>query len=155
MCTWYLKSYCESFVHVIKTITGSVSYYCSYTSYTPEMTTALAFRECGASLAQTCKVELVARTRTVWCYPHQSGFIWEYAKLIRQGLLEAVQLGRPRLLFSAHGLPKKLVVRADPHQRHVELSAVAIVEELGMDGLYGRLYSQICVARFGMNSILY
>jgi hypothetical protein len=52
-------------------------------------------------------------------------------------------------------LPKKLVVRADPHQRHVELRAVAIVEELGMDGLYGRLYSKSCVARFGMNSILY
>ena len=109
----------------------------------------------GPILVQTCKVELVARTRTVCCYPYQSGFIWEYAKLIRQGLLEAVQLGRPRLLFSAHGLLKKLVVRADPHQRRVELSAVAIVEELGMDGLYGRLYSQICVVQFGMNSILY
>ena len=71
------------------------------------------------------------------------------------GLLEVEPLGRARLLFSAHGLPKKLVARADPHQRHVELSAVAIVEELGMDGLYGRLYSQSCVARFGMNSILY
>ena len=45
--------------------------------------------------------------------------------------------GRPRVLFSAHGLPKKVVAGGDPYQWQVEQSAAAIVEALGHSGRQG------------------
>jgi ferrochelatase len=37
---------------------------------------------------------------------------------------------RPRVLFSAHGLPKRIVASGDPYQWQVEQTAAAIVSEL-------------------------
>ena len=40
-----------------------------------------------------------------------------------------------RVLFSAHGLPKKVIAAGDPYQWQVERTAAAVVERLGKDGL--------------------
>jgi ferrochelatase len=40
-----------------------------------------------------------------------------------------------RLLLSAHGLPKRIILKGDPYQWQVERSATAIVRELGMPDL--------------------
>lgn len=56
-------------------------------------------------------------------------------------------MGLPRLLFSAHGLPKKRVDGADAYRRHVELRVMAIAEDLGMDRLDWRLCSQSRLGR--------
>lgn len=74
---------------------------------------------------------LDAPTRAVCCYPEQPGFVTAAADLILPALAEASAHGRPRLLLSAHGLPKKTVARGDPYQAQVELSAAAIVDALG------------------------
>ncbi len=66
------------------------------------------------------------RHRAVCCYPAAGGFAEAYAALIRTAWEEA---GRPkpaRLLFSAHGLPEKVVQGGDPYQAQVEASAAAI-----------------------------
>jgi len=66
-------------------------------------------------------------------YPQEPGFIAAQVALIREGL---GKVEKPfRLLFSAHGLPKKIVAAGDPYQRQVEQSAAAVVAALGIPDL--------------------
>ena len=74
-------------------------------------------------------------TTLVCCYPTDPGFIRASADLIRAGLKEAEASGKPRVLFSAHGLPKRVVQRGDPYQWQCEQTAAAIVRELAMPDL--------------------
>ena len=77
-------------------------------------------------------------TRMVCCYPAEPGFITAVADLIRP-VYEQARAAHPhkppRLLFSAHGLPKKMVERGDPYQAQVEMTAAASVQALGIPGL--------------------
>ncbi|MCB9948579.1 MAG: ferrochelatase [Rhodospirillaceae bacterium] len=75
------------------------------------------------------------RTHVVCCYPWEGGFIDALAGLIRPRVDEAAQHGRPRVLFSAHGLPEKIVKAGDPYQWQCERTAAAIVRALAIDGL--------------------
>jgi ferrochelatase len=70
------------------------------------------------------------RTRTVCCYPTAEGLVAAHADAIR-GVWETA--GRPanvRLLFSAHGLPQKVVDGGDPYRAQVEATAAAIAARL-------------------------
>jgi ferrochelatase len=78
---------------------------------------------------------LDAPTVTLCCYPTEPGFIAAMTELIEPALASAKQAGRPRLLFSAHGLPKKVVERGDPYQWQVEQTASAVVRALGIQDL--------------------
>ena len=79
------------------------------------------------------------RTRTVCCYPRAPGLIEAHAERIRAALAGAPK-GQPvRLLFSAHGLPEKVITAGDPYQRQVEATAAAVAERLG-----GKLDWKIC-----------
>jgi protoporphyrin/coproporphyrin ferrochelatase len=79
-------------------------------------------------------IGLAAPTWLVCCYPTEPGFIAAAAALVRAGIAESeTRTGRPpRILFSAHGLPKKIVSRGDPYPAQVESSAHAIAAELGL-----------------------
>jgi len=68
--------------------------------------------------------------RRIERYPAEPGFIAALAALIRPRLAAARAAGRPRLLLSAHGLPKKIVAAGDPYQREVEDTAAALRAEL-------------------------
>ncbi|MGE5475292.1 MAG: ferrochelatase [Bacteroidales bacterium] len=70
-------------------------------------------------------------TEAVCCYPDEAGLISAIADLIRPGLEQAAQSGRPRILFSAHGLPQSVVDKGDPYPKHVEQTARAVVAALG------------------------
>jgi len=72
-------------------------------------------------------------TAKIGCYPVDAGFIAAQARLIRAALEKAG--GPVRLLFSAHGLPKKIVTAGDPYQLQVEQGAAAVVAALGIPGL--------------------
>jgi len=70
-------------------------------------------------------------THVVCCYPDAEGFIEAQARLIRETLDKAE--GRPvRVLFSAHGIPEKLVAAGDPYQAQVEATVAAVVDRLGL-----------------------
>jgi len=77
------------------------------------------------------KAGLTAPARTLCCYPTQAGFVAAVAARIRPRLEEAKACGHPRVLFSAHGLPTKIVAAGDPYQWQVEQSAAAVVAALG------------------------
>jgi protoporphyrin/coproporphyrin ferrochelatase len=66
-------------------------------------------------------------------YPTEPGFIRASIELVKQGLAEAGDIPK-RVLFSAHGLPEKVIKRGDPYQRQVEETAAAIAGHLdGVD----------------------
>ena len=78
--------------------------------------------------------EAVARlggtTKRIKSYATEPGFIAASAELLKQGLAEAGN--QPvRVLFSAHGLPEKIIRAGDPYQNEVEQTARAITAELG------------------------
>ena len=62
-------------------------------------------------------------------YPTEPGFIGASVDLVKQALAEAGTLPT-RVLFSAHGLPEKVIRRGDPYQRQVEQTAAAIGQHL-------------------------
>src|SRR3546814_8747084 len=64
-------------------------------------------------------VGLDAPTAAVCCYPTAPGFIRAVTKLTRAAL-DAAEANRPRVLFSAHGLPRKVVDRGDPYRWQVD-----------------------------------
>jgi ferrochelatase len=70
------------------------------------------------------------KVETLCCYPTNDGFIDAQVALIRPQLEAAAAFGKPRLLLSAHGLPKKVIAGGDPYQSHCEATARAIVQKL-------------------------
>jgi len=70
-------------------------------------------------------------TRTVCCYPTDTAYIDAHADLLTS------YAGEPntRILFSAHGLPKKVVDRGDPYQWQVEQTVAATVQSLNVPDL--------------------
>ena len=79
--------------------------------------------------------DIAIPTQAVCCYPRADGLIEAHAALIEPLLAAAAEAGNPRLLFSAHGLPKRVVARGDPYQWQVEETARRIVARLGREGL--------------------
>ena len=83
-----------------------------------------------AAAAQDLRVP----TNQICCYPAQAGFVEAQADLLKQGIEKARSQApgqKVRVLFSAHGLPKKIVEgKGDPYPRHVELGAAAIARKL-------------------------
>lgn len=79
-------------------------------------------------------IGLAVPTQLVCCYPTAPGFVAAAAALIRRGLAEAEAAAaqRIRILFSAHGLPKKVVRRGDPYPAQVRRTAQAVANELGL-----------------------
>ncbi|MBM3572686.1 MAG: ferrochelatase, partial [Alphaproteobacteria bacterium] len=69
------------------------------------------------------------------CFPTDPGLIAAMVAPIRDALADAAGAGKPRLLLSAHGLPKKIVAAGDPYQWQVEETAAAIIQGIGMSGL--------------------
>lgn len=66
----------------------------------------------------------------VCCYPEAQGFVDAWADRIAQTLasIPAERRGRAHVLFSAHGLPRKLVDSGDPYLAHVQASVRGIME---------------------------
>ncbi|MCH8196725.1 MAG: ferrochelatase [Proteobacteria bacterium] len=78
---------------------------------------------------------LRAPTRAICCYPTAPGYIRALTKLVRDAVDEAGGTAGSRVLFSAHGLPKRIIAAGDPYQAQVERTAAAVVDELGMADL--------------------
>jgi len=71
----------------------------------------------------------------VCCYPWNEGFIAAETRLVGEALAARKPGVDYRVLFSAHGLPKRVVAGGDPYQWQVEKTAEAIVKALGMPRL--------------------
>ena len=86
-------------------------------------TTASSFR----AWRRACRrIGLDRPTNSVCCYPVEPGFIEAIAGFIRERFADLTRYGRPRVLFSAHGLPKRVIDRGDPYQWQCEQTAAAV-----------------------------
>ena len=83
----------------------------------------------GSSLANWRKAEaragLDVPVRAICCYPKEAGFVSAMSDLTAEAWKRAEKSGNPRILFSAHGLPKREIERGDPYQWQVEDSCSA------------------------------
>lgn len=79
------------------------------------------------------KAGLSAPVKTVCCYPLEPGFIAAHAALLGDMIAKAGGLEGVRILFSAHGLPKKVIEAGDPYQAQVEQTCAALVATLGIE----------------------
>ena len=73
----------------------------------------------------------------ICCYPTEPGFIKASAQLVRAAIDKAQEAtGRlPRVLFSAHSLPVKVIKNGDPYQVQCEMTMQAILNELAIPNL--------------------
>jgi ferrochelatase len=92
-------------------------------------TTESAFDDWNRAAA---KAGLMARTFTIRDYPAEPGFIAAVARLTSEMLPQARAAGPVRVLFSAHGLPKKIVQAGDPYADQVGTSVRAVAAKLGL-----------------------
>lgn len=86
----------------------------------------------GSSLEEWRKVSELPCS-TICCYPAGAGFAQAHADAILDAWRKAGQPERPRVLFSAHGLPQNVVDRGDPYQWQVEQSVAAVSRLLPAD----------------------
>jgi ferrochelatase len=93
----------------------------------------------GSSVADwrraAARVGLAAPTRLLCCYPDDGGFVAAVARPLAQALDEAPAGERVRILFSAHGLPARIVAAGDPYRWQVERTVAAVLAALGRPGL--------------------
>ena len=68
----------------------------------------------------------------VCCYPRLEGWLAAQAELVAQTMRDVVFAGRPRILFSAHGLPEKVIEGGDPYQWQIERTSEEIANRLGL-----------------------
>jgi ferrochelatase len=91
--------------------------------------------------AEAKKAGLDKKTYRICCYPQNKGFIEASARLLKTQYLEAIgsaeykKLPKPRILFSAHGLPEDIIEEGDPYQRQTEQTAEKIAGALDLPGL--------------------
>ena len=69
-------------------------------------------------------------TTVIKDYPTDPGFIGASVAMVQEGLAQAGS-GAKRVLFSAHGLPERVIKAGDPYQSQVEQTAKAIVDAIG------------------------
>ncbi|HEY4344029.1 MAG TPA: ferrochelatase [Parvibaculum sp.] len=74
---------------------------------------------------------LHTRAKTVCCYPVDPDFIEAHVGQIRAAIAGFATRDEFRILFSAHGLPKRIVDGGDPYQRQVEATCAAVMAGVG------------------------
>jgi len=87
---------------------------------------------------EECNRQKLDRPETILCcYPRDPGFIRASAALVGDCYQDFVREHgrRPRVLFSAHGLPEKIIAQGDPYQWQCEESARLIAEAMQIDNL--------------------
>lgn len=77
------------------------------------------------------------------CHYHDSfGFIAAHVNTIKDVYWKAAEEEKPRVLFSAHGLPESIIASGDPYQEQIEKTVELVTQVLAIDGLDWRICYQ-------------
>lgn len=79
------------------------------------------------------KAGLSAPTARLCCYPGNRDFVAAHVHLLKDSYWKASEHGKPRILFSAHGLPENIVDDGDPYPLQVEKTVASIIQILSVD----------------------
>jgi ferrochelatase len=93
-------------------------------------TTGSAFADWDKAAA---KEKLDAPVTKICCYAGDRNFVAAHVRVIKDMYWKASEGGKPRVLFSAHGLPEKTVLKGDPYQKQVEKTVASAVQVLAID----------------------
>ncbi len=96
-------------------------------------TSASSLQDFALKFSKAQKIKNVKiNTNVVCCYPVSDNFITSHTLLIKQTLMKIYDgdLSKFRFLFSAHGIPQKLVDQGDPYAFQIEQTTKKIVENL-------------------------
>ncbi len=78
-------------------------------------------------------------TKIICCYPTDEDFIKahvnEIKKIIKKAKIQNTNNKNIRILFSAHGLPEKIIRKGDPYQNQVEKTVSKVLANLDKDKL--------------------
>lgn len=82
-------------------------------------------------------IDLLVPTAPICCYPWEAGFIQASAENVRQTYQAAEQTfgQKPRVLFSAHGVPKSVIADGDPYQWQCRETAAAIAAACDIENM--------------------
>jgi ferrochelatase len=115
----------------------------------PQFSTTTTASSIDAFEKALAREKVRTRISSICCYPEESGFIKALASRTRDAyhdLLSECHANNittpPRVLFSAHGLPQKIVDAGDPYATQCERTAAALVKELNIANLDWRLCYQ-------------
>ncbi|HWA01342.1 MAG TPA: ferrochelatase [Caulobacterales bacterium] len=86
----------------------------------------------GSSLVAWRKASALPAS-TVCCYPAGANFARAHADAILEAWRAGGEPANPRVIFSAHGLPLRVIERGDPYQWQVEQSVAAVSALLPAD----------------------
>lgn len=78
--------------------------------------------------------QFTPKMRAICCYPTDNLFIESHVQMINE-YIATHQPENYRLLFSAHGLPEKIIAKGDPYQYQVEQTVQQVVNKLSIDSL--------------------
>lgn len=68
--------------------------------------------------------------KIICCYPKDDDFVKAHADLISKAIERVNDKNNYRILFSAHGLPKKIITEGDPYQWQIETTINAVLDNL-------------------------
>lgn len=77
---------------------------------------------------QSSKTGYCIATKSICCYPKENGYIQAQAAVINDYIKKENVPENTIFLFSAHGLPEKIVQSGDPYPEHVNLTVKKVVE---------------------------
>lgn len=97
----------------------------------PQFSTTTTASSLAAWRQAARQAGLAAPTQILCCYPDDPGFIAALAEPLRRALAETRAGERVRVLFSAHGLPERIVAEGDPYRWQVERTVAAVLGTLG------------------------
>ena len=78
---------------------------------------------------------LTAPVSRICCFPDHAGLVDAQADLIAQAFRCAKRDASYRVLFSAHGLPERVIAKGDPYRWQVERTAAAVARALARGDL--------------------
>jgi ferrochelatase len=94
----------------------------------PQFSTTTTASSCSEWRMLARRAGLNTKLHEVCCYPFEDGFVEALCDLVENGFRFAKPELSYRVLFSAHGLPKRVVDRGDPYQLQVERTVQAVLE---------------------------
>ncbi|MBK8159818.1 MAG: ferrochelatase [Rhodospirillaceae bacterium] len=81
------------------------------------------------------QIGLTVPAHFICCYPDEPGFVTALVDITKQAIAAAATEAPNKaqmVIFSAHGLPQKIVDKGDPYVRQVEATVAATVAGLGL-----------------------
>jgi ferrochelatase len=109
--------------------------YPQFSTTTTESSFKEWYRECNA-------IGFDVPTTEICCYPTSTALHAAHAARIKELYFRASEHGTPRILFSAHGLPEKIIAAGDPYQYQVEQTVAGVVNTLNIPKLDYRICYQ-------------